>query len=107
MHKVSRKAADAAARRRALARGVVVETVNRDRIIRRDNATCYMCGRKPGLRFIVIDHVIPITRGGSHTEHNMKVACIVCNLRKGNRLLEECGWLRHLTGELVIKKHHA
>jgi 5-methylcytosine-specific restriction endonuclease McrA len=35
------------------------------------------------------DHVIPLKRGGSHTEDNIKPAHGVCNTRKGIKLLEE------------------
>ena len=80
-----------------------VEQVSRRRIIKRDNSTCYMCGRKLGYSEIVIDHVVPISRGGSHSEDNMKVACPSCNSRKGNKLLAECEWLNQSTGELIIK----
>jgi|ERR1051326_714258 5-methylcytosine-specific restriction endonuclease McrA len=82
-----------------------IEPVNRRRIIQRDNQTCYMCHRKVGYRELVIDHVIPITRGGSHSEGNMKVACPACNSRKGNKLPEECEWLKQSDGTLTINKH--
>lgn len=103
-YRVGRKKADAIERCRATGYGAKVEAVNRDRIIRRDNATCYMCLRKLGKRDIHLDHVVPLERGGDHTEANLKVACRPCNLRKSNRLPEECGWLKHSTGELVIRK---
>ena len=80
-----------------------IEQVNRRKIIERDNATCYMCTRKLGYAEIVIDHVIPIARGGSHSEDNMKVACHACDLRKGTKLTAECDWLNQSDGTLTIK----
>lgn len=98
-YRASRKRADAARRRRAERFGVVIEPVNRERVMVRDNATCYMCGRKPGRSFLVLDHVIPLARGGAHSEENLKVACKPCNLRKGDRLPKECEWIKKQDGE--------
>lgn len=103
-YRTSRRQADAAFRSRVVDHGAIVEPVDRDRIIRRDDSTCYMCHRKLGKRDIHLDHVRPVTRGGSHTEDNIKVSCRPCNLRKGNRLPEECPWLRPSDGTLVIKR---
>ena len=36
-----------------------------------------------------LDHVIPLSRGGLHALPNLRPACQSCNLRKGNKLLEE------------------
>lgn len=38
-----------------------------------------------------MDHVIPLSRGGSPELHNVAVACARCNMAKGNRTLEQ--WL--------------
>lgn len=90
--------------RRAKKYGITKRSVNRLKIIKRDRQTCYMCHRKLGYREIVLDHVRPLSRRGTHSEDNLRVACAPCNLRKGNRLPEECPWLRQSTGELVIKR---
>jgi 5-methylcytosine-specific restriction endonuclease McrA len=88
---------------RARRRHARIEQVNRRKIIERDKSTCYMCGRKLGYAELVIDHVIPISRGGSHSEDNMKVACAPCNRRKGSKLPAECDWLNQSDGTLTIK----
>lgn len=36
-----------------------------------------------------IDHVLPLSRGGSHTYDNVVTACAACNLYKGNLTLGE------------------
>lgn len=36
-----------------------------------------------------IDHIIPLSRGGSHTMDNLQYAHAGCNLSKGNKLPEE------------------
>lgn len=42
---------------------------------------CWMCG----MPWEHIDHVIPLSRGGTHWPANLRPACADCNLRKGNR----------------------
>jgi len=99
----SKKNGEMSAVLRARRRHARIEQVNRRKIIERDNSTCYMCGRKLGYLEIVLDHVIPIARGGSHSEDNMKVACAPCNSRKGDKLPAECEWLKQSDGTLTIK----
>jgi 5-methylcytosine-specific restriction endonuclease McrA len=62
-----------------------------------------MCGRKLSYTEIVLDHKIPLCRGGSHSEDNLAVACTPCNLRKGSKLPAECDWLNQSDGTLTIK----
>ncbi len=42
---------------------------------------CAYCGKKP--KKLTQDHVIPVSRGGSHTISNVVPACASCNSRKG------------------------
>lgn len=82
---------DKAARRRARkANARRVERISWKAIIERDNSTCYLwCKRKLTRHEITFDHVIPLSRGGTHTMDNLRVACLACNLRKAARLLSE------------------
>jgi hypothetical protein len=95
---------------RALSFGVEVEMVDKPAIIARDNATCYLCGAQheansPGLS---LDHVIPVTRGGSHTSGNLKVACCRCNSRKKEKIPHELKWFEGPCpcAECVVKSEH-
>lgn len=76
-------------KRRALRRGAsTAELVDRQAIIERDNATCYLCGRGPLTDSeIHLDHVIPLSKGGPHAPDNLKVTCVSCNLSKGDKIL--------------------
>ena len=49
---------------------------------------CYYCGQKLGKPYHV-DHVIPLSRGGSNAPENIVLACSHCNLSKHNRLPHE------------------
>jgi len=54
----------------------------------RDSFNCQYCGSPQELTF---DHMIPRSRGGRTLWDNVITACTSCNLRKGGRLLKECG----------------
>jgi len=62
---------------------------NKKNILRRDGYTCQYCNRR-GER-LTVDHVLPRSRGGETSWTNVVAACLRCNLRKGNRLLDEVG----------------
>ena len=47
---------------------------------------CRMCGYRRG---IVLDHVIPLVRGGRHSVGNLQPLCHGCNASKGGRLMIE------------------
>ena len=49
---------------------------------------CYYCHVRLTRRSETVDHMIPISRGGSNTVENVVPACLRCNLRK-NRLTAE------------------
>ena len=63
-----------------------IPPVNRREVLRRDSHTCQYCGSKKRL---TLDHVLPRSRGGSHTWDNVVAACEPCNHRKGSRTLQE------------------
>jgi 5-methylcytosine-specific restriction endonuclease McrA len=63
-----------------------VPPVSRRELLRRDGHKCQYCGTGKSL---TIDHVIPRSRGGSHTWDNVVIACEKCNGRKGDKYLSE------------------
>ena len=80
------------AKRRAVFKNAFVETVSREKVFERDGGVCGICGQKIDLDFVAphplslsLDHVIPLTKGGTHTYGNVQVAHYGCNSRKGNR----------------------
>ncbi|GAP96573.1 HNH endonuclease [Leptolyngbya sp. NIES-2104] len=62
--------------------------VSRREILRRDNHTCQYCG---STKHLTIDHVIPRSKGGTHTWDNVVTACATCNSKKSDRFLSELG----------------
>lgn len=56
------------------------------RVARRDNYMCQICGISLKDDEIEFDHVIPVAKGGSSEEHNLRVACFACNRKKSANL---------------------
>ena len=65
--------------------------LSRRNIYLRDGNVCQYCGKKFPTSELSLDHVIPLSRGGPSTWENVVCACLPCNVRKGNQLLEEAG----------------
>lgn len=54
----------------------------RARIVARDRFQCVKCGAE---RFLTIDHIVPVSKGGTNDEENLQTLCAICNSRKGAR----------------------
>lgn len=84
--------AEAADRRRALKAQVESEPIYRMRVLKRDKWVCHLCGKRttpnkvaPHPAAPVLDHVVPLSKGGSHTMANLRCAHFLCNSLKGDR----------------------
>ncbi len=55
----------------------------------RDCFTCQYCGAQHHSAELTFDHVIPKSRGGNTSWHNVVTACQTCNMRKGNSMPHE------------------
>lgn len=67
----------------------VTVRLSRRNVMFRDAHQCQYCGKRPPLRELNIDHVMPRSRGGQDTWENLVTACQPCNLRKGWKTPEE------------------
>lgn len=63
--------------------------LTRKNVMLRDAHQCQYCSRRPPVRDLNIDHVIPRSRGGEDSWENLVTACRTCNLRKGWRTPDE------------------
>jgi len=64
--------------------------ISRRALFARDGWRCVYCGAAAGR--LTLDHVVPRSRGGESSWENVVTACAPCNLRKGDRSLEETGF---------------
>ena len=63
-------------------------SLSRRAVMVRDHYECQYCGRAAEN----VDHVVPRSRGGTHSWDNVVAACKSCNSRKENRSIDEVGY---------------
>lgn len=88
------------ARRKAMDRGVLADRIDPIKVFERDKWMCHLCGCKTDARLRgsyldnapELDHVIPLSKGGTHTWGNVRCACRSCNGKKSNRLIGQLGF---------------
>lgn len=84
---------------RARKANAFIETVKFSVVFKRDKGVCYICKNKvttelPEDKIIpkdygVLDHVVPLNKGGLHCYDNIKLACHGCNSAKSDHIPEE------------------
>jgi hypothetical protein len=93
---------------------VVARTIDgkvRRRIYERNGFTCHVCGAgageesgcEPGKKCrLQIDHIIPISQGGTDAEHNLRAVCVYYNKDKANIIKPASG--QAISALAVIRK---
>ena len=66
---------------------IIQRKISRRALFARDGWSCVYCGDSGGR--LTLDHVVPRSKGGDSVWENVVTSCAPCNLRKGDRLLEE------------------
>lgn len=67
-------------------------TIARFKVYQRDRFRCCLCGASAITDMTVmlhVDHIIPVSRGGTKHPDNLCALCDGCNVAKGSRLLED------------------
>lgn len=78
-----------------------------DRLYRKYKGVCYLCGQRCdyndfkkidgsiaiGKYYPTIEHVIPVSKGGTDTWDNVRLAHMICNSIKGNKFEEQTSFL--------------
>lgn len=87
-------------RRKVRENGRIDWDINIQRVIQRDGLTCHICGEQvdlddfytnnndvfiAGNKYPSIDHVKPVSKGGTHTWDNVKIAHRICNSVKSDK----------------------
>lgn len=62
--------------------------LTRSAVFARDGGRCVYCGAAA----TSLDHVVPRSRGGTHTWDNVVAACARCNHLKADRGIHDLGW---------------
>lgn len=93
--------------RRIIKNCVPFELVDKLTVFDRDNWTCLYCGQRVKLvgdtptdnNYVkgTLEHIVPISLGGSHTYSNVATSCYDCNIQKNNNAdLVDIGHLLNL-----------
>lgn len=95
------KRRDAVNKRRALKYKTQIEPINEKEIYLRDGWKCQICHQRvdkklkyPDPKSASLDHIIPLSQGGSHTYRNLQLAHLGCNSSKNVNVLPEGEQLR-------------
>jgi 5-methylcytosine-specific restriction endonuclease McrA len=56
-------------------------------VFRRENYRCQHCGVEALFIELEVDHIRPVSRGGSDDPSNLQTLCVKCNRKKGNRFV--------------------
>jgi len=67
-------------------RGRYIPFKTKIRVVRRDNYTCQECSKHLQDDEVEFDHIIPIAKGGSSEEHNIRLTCYDCNRDKSDNI---------------------
>jgi len=68
-------------------RGRYISFITKMRVVRRDNHTCQHCGKHLKDDEVEFDHIIPVAKGGSSEEHNIRLTCFDCNRDKSDEYI--------------------
>jgi 5-methylcytosine-specific restriction endonuclease McrA len=78
------------AKRRARKRDTQIDRVDLAAILDEHGRFCHLCEREIAEDDVLeMDHVVPLSRGGSHTADNIRPSHRRCNRRKYNKLPDE------------------
>lgn len=82
--------------RKARRKDAFVERVIRRAIYERDGWKCGICGKRVNDNLAVphplaktIDHIIPLSKGGTHEPKNVRLAHFICNSKRGNDIVAQ------------------
>ena len=65
-------------------RGRYIPFAVKMRVVRRDTHTCQQCTKHLRDDEVEFDHVIPVAKGGSSEEYNIRLTCFACNRNKSD-----------------------
>ena len=95
------KAREISRKHQALKRTTQIEPINEKIVYLRDGWTCQPCKKRVDKRFKFpspmsgsLDHIVPLSEGGSHTYNNVQLAHFICNISKQAKTLPQGEQLR-------------
>lgn len=63
----------------------------KEKLLNKTNNKCSYCGIEIDFKSSVIDHIIPLSKGGTNDEENLTISCKKCNILKADKILDNIG----------------
>lgn len=76
----------------------------RSAILKSTGSKCACCGRKLTTKTLTVEHIIPISRGGTNDMENLTALCETCNKDKSNLLYLPRSFYMALIGSTGVKR---
>ncbi len=55
----------------------------------RQNGLCAYCGQHRNIKYMTVDHIMPLSKGGTDDVENLQCTCKMCNRLKSDMLPSE------------------
>lgn len=65
------------------------DSVLRQQLFERDRWLCHYCGEQVQVHNATLDHLVPVSKGGSGIPENLATCCLLCNSIKSGKTYEE------------------
>lgn len=75
---------------------VLFDKNKKDKVLHKSKGVCSHCGRKLDLDNMTVDHVIPLSKGGTNELKNLVALCENCNQSKSNYVVDPEDYYTHL-----------
>ena len=62
----------------------LIESHDKRRIYDRQNGLCAYCGQHRNIKYMTVDHIIPLSKGGTDEIDNLQCTCKKCNKLKSD-----------------------
>lgn len=72
--------------------------------LKRSRGICACCGKKLTTKTMTMDHIIPISRGGTNEPENLIALCEPCNKQKGNLLYMPIGYYKAMENQSELRQ---
>ncbi|MBU3013933.1 HNH endonuclease [Poseidonibacter lekithochrous] len=59
----------------------------KENLLKNNNYKCFNCGCDVSFSNSSIDHIIPLSKGGTNNEDNLVLLCNKCNILKADKIL--------------------
>lgn len=79
---------------------VPISKALRFEVFKRDNFTCQYCGRSAPEVVLEVDHIVPVSKGGTNDLFNLVTSCKECNRGKSNKELSDDTTIKKQKAEL-------